>query len=73
MKLIDNPAHKRSPLLALTKNGRTAFREMRRREASTLDYLAADFSADALDNAAALLSKLNHKLIALKKEIEDHG
>ena len=73
VKLIDNPAHKRSLLVALTKNGRTAFREMRRREASTLDYLAADFKADTLDNAAAMLSELNHKLIALEKEIEDHG
>ena len=72
VKLIDNPTHKRSPLVVLTKNGRTAFREMRRREASTLDYLAADFKADTLDNAAAMLSELNHKLIALEKETEDH-
>jgi DNA-binding MarR family transcriptional regulator len=70
--LTDNPAHKRSPLVALTENGRAAFSEMRRREASTLEYLAADFSADALDNASAILSKLNHRLITLEKEIEDY-
>ena len=71
--LTDNPAHKRSPLVALTKNGRAAFSEMRRREVSTLEYLAADFSADALDNASAMLSKLHHKLIALEKETEDYN
>jgi DNA-binding MarR family transcriptional regulator len=42
MKLIelrDNPAHRRSPLLALTREGKTAFAEIRKREVPLLERL----------------------------------
>jgi DNA-binding MarR family transcriptional regulator len=44
MKLIDlreNPAHRRSPLLALTREGKAAFADIRKRETPLLELLGA--------------------------------
>lgn len=46
-----NPAHKRSPLIAITPAGAARFARMRRREAAALERLAT--ALDGLDAAAA--------------------
>ncbi len=42
LRCEDNPRHKRSPLLRLSRSGREVFRELRRREGALLDEVFAD-------------------------------
>lgn len=63
--LHDNPAHRRSPLVALTEAGSAAFAEIRRREERLLDALADGLSAADLEAAAAALAALEERLRAL--------
>ena len=57
-----NPAHKRSPLVALTPLGRETFDAMRQREAALLAELAGDIPAAALDETLATLTALLRRL-----------
>jgi len=52
VELRDNPAHRRSSLVALSREGHAAFAEIRRSEALVLEKLAEGL--DAKDVAAAL-------------------
>ena len=54
----DNPAHRRSPLLALSEKGKRAFATMRAREASVVSEIAAKFDGRELDGAVAVVSRL---------------
>lgn len=54
----DNPAHRRSPHIALTDRGRGVFRTMRRRERTLLAALAASLPAAAIDETTATLKTL---------------
>lgn len=67
VELIDNPAHKRSPLYALTTKGEAAFTEIRERETEPLRAIAKAMSPGALDEARKLLGELNRQL---KHQIE---
>jgi DNA-binding MarR family transcriptional regulator len=51
----DNPAHQRSPLLALTPEGERCFQQVERREQAILAELAQRFRLADLDTAARTL------------------
>jgi len=54
----DNPAHRRSPLIALTDKGKRAFAKMQAREAPIVEEMAWEFEAQELDRATAVLERL---------------
>jgi len=57
---LDNPRHKRSPLLAMTERGRQLFERIRRRERRLLDELFADIGdADLAATRRTLQSLLD--------------
>lgn len=64
----DNPAHKRSPMVTLTKQGRLAFKEMQRREQVVLEELAAELPLDALVQTGETLAVLKKILFQTTKE-----
>ena len=65
LRTIDNPRHKRSPLLTLTETGQQTFAGIRRREATVLDQLFADIEiadiATTRRTLTTLLNKLNRE------------
>ena len=71
VEVVDNPAHKRSPVIVLSPKGAKIFDEIRRREKTILESLAQGLDPDAMDAAAALLATLNGRLAAL--EGDDDG
>jgi DNA-binding MarR family transcriptional regulator len=54
----DNPAHRRSSLIALTEKGRRTFAKMAAREAPLIEELGWEFDAPELERATAVLSRL---------------
>jgi DNA-binding MarR family transcriptional regulator len=64
----ENPAHRRSALIALTDKGRRTFAKMRAREVPIVAELADEFDAQELDRAAAVLARLAARLDARLKE-----
>jgi DNA-binding MarR family transcriptional regulator len=54
----ENPAHRRSSLIVLTDKGRRAFAKMRAREAPLIEEISAEFDAQELDRATAVLTRL---------------
>jgi len=64
----ENPAHRRSSLIALTDKGRRTFAKMRAREVPIVAELADDFDAQELDRAATVLARLAARLEARLKE-----
>jgi DNA-binding MarR family transcriptional regulator len=71
VKVVDNPAHKRSPLIVLTAEGAQIFAEIRRREADMLEILAKGLDRAALAGAAAALEALNTRLTSLERSEDD--
>lgn len=67
----DNPAHKRSSLVALTDTGRAAFEIMRDRERAVLADIAESLDPVAVDAAIAALETLNDTLKLLTEEGDD--
>jgi len=65
----DNPAHRRSSLLALSEKGKRAFATMRAREVSVIAELAGEFEGGELDRAADVLSRLS-ELIDVRLKVE---
>lgn len=63
----ENPAHRRSSLIALTDKGRRAFAKMRAREAPLIEELAAEFEAHELERATAVLTRLMARIEARLK------
>lgn len=57
-----NPAHKRSVLIALAPRGRSAFDDIRRREAENLDQIAKAFDPADIAAARAVLTHLRATL-----------
>ncbi len=55
VKLVENPAHKRSPLVALSRTGERRIARMREREASVFASASIQTSAAELQRAAAAL------------------
>lgn len=70
--VLANPAHKRSPLIALTARGRGTFEQMRRREADLLSALAADIDAGDADAALRALAALADALDSRIKRDASH-
>jgi DNA-binding MarR family transcriptional regulator len=66
--IMDNPAHKRSSLVALSEKGRRAFVKMRAREAPVIEDLARDFEARELERATGVLVRLAGCIEARLKE-----
>lgn len=56
--LMDNPRHRRSPLVGLTERGRVAFAGVRRAELRELATLAPECSAADLETAHRVLAAL---------------
>jgi len=54
----DNPAHKRSSLIALTEKGKRAFAKMHAREAPVVQEMAWEFDERELERAIAVLERL---------------
>jgi DNA-binding MarR family transcriptional regulator len=63
----ENPAHRRSPLIALTEKGRRIFGRMRERESPIVEELATAFDARDLERASAVLVRLSALLDARMK------
>lgn len=66
--LRDNPGHRRSPFVAMTRKGQTAFKEMRRREMKILELLAHDHRVDQLEATAKTLMKLKDSLVKTREK-----
>lgn len=63
VELADNPAHKRSKLVCLTRQGKATVDEMKRREASIFAEIAAELDAAELEHAAAALRQVRQAFI----------
>jgi DNA-binding MarR family transcriptional regulator len=70
--LKDNPAHRRSPFVVLTKRGQSAFKEMRRREKGILNNLAKEFTSNELEQALKVLARLNGTLMRTREKGDQH-
>jgi DNA-binding MarR family transcriptional regulator len=55
VELVDNPAHKRSNLVRLTRSGKRLVGAMERREVQLLGQLGIDVAVSDLENAAEVL------------------
>ena len=64
----ENPAHKRSSLIALTDKGKRAFSKMSGREAPVVEDLARSFGIEELERATGVLQRL---AAALDKRLQE--
>ncbi len=71
--LRDNPGHRRSLFVTLTKKGQTVFKEMRHREMKLLELLAHDFRLDQLEETVETLMKLRKSLVTTRENGRQHG
>ena len=62
VELVENPAHRRSPLVRLTASGRKRVEEMARRERAAFRALRLDFSGSEVDAARELLRSIRRRL-----------
>ena len=65
-----NPAHKRSPMIALTGKGRAVIQDMRAEEDRALSRLRVGVSDSAVNEAAQVLSSWR---VALQRDTEDRS
>lgn len=68
VRLVANPAHKRSSLVRLTNRGRDVFEEMRRRERSALASIAQDLDPAAVAATGETLAAMQGRLEELETE-----
>lgn len=68
VQLADNPAHKRSPLVSLTKQGRGTFSEMRRRESSLIEALAEGLTPAGMKATLTTLVAMQRRLEEMETE-----
>src|SRR5262245_6032955 len=61
-ELMDNPDHRRSPLVSLTPAGRGALEAMWRREAELIDELPVGPAVEDLERAAGVLREVRRLL-----------
>ena len=64
----ENPAHRRSSLIALTEKGKRAFAKMQARETPVIEALADDFDVQELERATSVLNRLVARLDERVKE-----
>ncbi len=62
VRFVDNPHHKRAPLVVMTEGGRAAFDAAMAKQAPWAEALAAGQSLEALSQAVAALRELRSKL-----------
>lgn len=58
IRTVANPAHKRSPLLSLSKSGRDTFAEIRRNEAALVEKMFTELHQDDIEVTRRLLQSL---------------
>ena len=58
----ENPGHKRSQLVKLSRMGERTFDTIRKREKTYLDAVAAGFSAEELETVVMVLVRFRHRL-----------
>ena len=58
----ENPDHRRSPLIALTKLGRAKYARLQRRQVTWINELAAGLKPSELSTAARVLQELSNRL-----------
>lgn len=66
VRLRNNPGHKRSPLINLTRKGRATFASMRRREQAPLERIVKEFRLKELFTASDTLARLKHRIVAVR-------
>lgn len=71
VRATPNPAHKRSPLIELTKSGRDLFPKMRKAESDVLQGLLSDFTADDLQTVQRVLMTLATQMETLSHTIKE--
>ena len=64
----ENPAHKRSPLIRLTKQGSATFKKIRQREEATIEQLACSLAPETIETVATALNSLEEQLNILQRE-----
>jgi len=69
---VENPAHRRSPLLRITPNGRSRFDTIRVREGGLLAALSRRLQARSVANATKSLWELHGALVSLDRKA-GHG
>lgn len=62
---LDNPEHKRSKLVALSVTGKDIFRQILKKEAGVLSWLAGHFDESELKRAQKTLKTLRQELSAI--------
>jgi len=62
VEAVENPAHRRSPLMRLSARGESTIRRMRRREAAVLDEADAGLSRTELQRTASALRRIRRAL-----------
>jgi len=65
---LENPAHKRSPLIRITSKGNKLFASIRKREHELLAVLQANFSSTDIAISSTTLETLQELLQSLEKE-----
>lgn len=66
IKLQDNPAHKRSPLITITEQGKNLFKKIVRKESKILEILADKFSEKDIAVSIRTLNSLSDYLRSTK-------
>jgi len=62
VEFVDNPAHKRSKLLRLTRKGEARYDELRAALLALCEELAADMDAGQIETARSVLDEMAKKL-----------
>lgn len=68
----DNPAHKRSPLYALTAAGEDVFATVQQRDAAVLERISKTFDTASMQAAGKALAELNYLLSLEHCKGRDH-
>ncbi len=70
---IENPAHKRSSLLQLTRRGKTLFESIQKKEALFLQKMEKQFSEKELISALNTLKSIDDYLASMNSKLSDNS
>ncbi|MFQ5469714.1 MAG: MarR family winged helix-turn-helix transcriptional regulator [Gammaproteobacteria bacterium] len=62
IQALENPAHKRSPLISMTEKGKNLFRQINQQEIKVLDEMANEFREKNITTSTRTLNALNDYL-----------
>ncbi len=71
--LRDNPMHRRSPFLALSRKGRTIFEKIRRKETKLLESIAQEHRLKTLRETVETLVSLKDHIVKIREQGGRHG